>query len=59
VELLGDFGHVESRFSPFGYFVIVSPFGDSARLDARQLHGLCITTIGLKIVLDTPDATPR
>jgi hypothetical protein len=59
VEQLGDLGHVESRFSPFGYCVIVSLFGDSARLDARQVHGLCIATIGLKIILDTPDATPR
>jgi hypothetical protein len=31
-ELLGDLGHVESRFGPFV---------DSANLDARLVHGLC------------------
>jgi hypothetical protein len=30
-ELLGDVGHVEARFGPFG---------DSANLDARYVHGL-------------------
>jgi hypothetical protein len=31
MELLGDLGHVESHFSPFG---------DNANLDTRQVHGL-------------------
>jgi hypothetical protein len=31
VELLGDVGHVESRFGPFG---------DSVHVGARLLHGL-------------------
>jgi hypothetical protein len=31
MELLGDMGHVESRFGPFG---------GSANLDARQVHSL-------------------
>jgi hypothetical protein len=31
MKLLADFGHVESHFSPFG---------DSANLDARLVHGL-------------------
>jgi hypothetical protein len=31
MELLGDVGHVESRFGPFG---------DSVSVRARQLHGL-------------------
>jgi hypothetical protein len=31
MELLGDVGHVEARFGPFG---------DSANLDARYVHGL-------------------
>jgi hypothetical protein len=35
VELPGDEGLVESRFSPFGDCVNVGPFGDSANLDAR------------------------
>jgi hypothetical protein len=34
-ELLGDVSYVESRFSPFGYYVNVSLFRDSANLDAR------------------------
>jgi hypothetical protein len=34
MELLGDLGHVESRFGPFA---------DSANLDARLMHGLCQT----------------
>jgi hypothetical protein len=34
MELLGDLGHVESRFGPFA---------DSANLDARLVHGLCQT----------------
>jgi hypothetical protein len=32
MELLGDVGQVEPRFSPFG---------DSINLEARQVHGLC------------------
>jgi hypothetical protein len=35
VELLGDVGHVESRFGLFGDCVNVGPFGDSANLDTR------------------------
>jgi hypothetical protein len=31
MELLGDMGHVEARFGPFG---------DSANLEARYVHGL-------------------
>jgi hypothetical protein len=34
MELLGDVGHVGSRFSPFC---------DNANLDARLVHGLCRT----------------
>jgi hypothetical protein len=34
-------------------------FGDSANLDARWVHGLRERSIGSKIVLDTPDRTPR
>jgi hypothetical protein len=34
-ELLGDVSYVESRFGPFGYYVNVSLFRDSANLDAR------------------------
>jgi hypothetical protein len=35
MELLGDVCHVESSFGPVGDCVNVSPFGDSANLDAR------------------------
>jgi hypothetical protein len=49
-ELLGDLGHVESRL---GLFV------DSANLDARLVHSCVKRTIGLEIILDTPDGTPR
>jgi hypothetical protein len=48
VELPGDFGLVESRFGPFGDCVNVGPFGDSANLDARYVHGLCLTYHKLK-----------
>ena len=71
--LLGDEAQVEPHFRPFGY---------SANLDARSVHGFRRTyhrlrleivliftqdrctvyakrTIGLELVLDTPDGTPR
>jgi hypothetical protein len=38
MELLGDVGHVESHFSPFGDSVTVGPFGYSGNLDARYVH---------------------
>jgi hypothetical protein len=34
MELLGDFGNVESHSGPYG---------DSAHLDGRYMHGLCQT----------------
>jgi hypothetical protein len=46
--LLGDVAEVETRFGPFG---------DSANLDARKVHGCAKCTIGSEIVLDTPDGT--
>ena len=48
--LLGDKAQVEASFGPFG---------DSANLDARSVHGLAERTIGSEIVLDAPDGTPR
>jgi hypothetical protein len=39
MELLGDVGHVEARFGPFG---------DSANLDTRYVHGLRRTCQRLK-----------
>jgi hypothetical protein len=50
MELLGDVCHVESRFALFGESVSVS---------ARQVHGLRQTIIGLEIILDAPNGTPR
>jgi hypothetical protein len=35
MKLLGDVGHVDSRFGPFGDSVSVGLFGDSANLNAR------------------------
>jgi hypothetical protein len=43
MEVLGDVGHVESRFGLFG---------DSVSVSARQVHGLSQRTIGSKIILD-------
>jgi hypothetical protein len=35
MELLGDVGHFESHFGPFGDSVTVGPFVYSGNLDAR------------------------
>ena len=43
--LLGDVGHVESCFGPFG---------DSVRVRARLVHGLCQTYIGLGVIWTHP-----
>ena len=48
MELLGDVGHVESRF-----FL----FGDSVSVSARLVHGCARCTIGSEIVLEAPDGT--
>jgi hypothetical protein len=50
MELLGDVGHVEARFGPFG---------DSANLDTSNVHGLQECTRGSKIILDARNGTPR
>jgi hypothetical protein len=47
MELLGDVGHLEPRFGPFGY---------SVRVGARLVRAKC--TIGSEIVLDAADGTP-
>jgi hypothetical protein len=50
MELLGDMGQVESRFGPFGDIVGVCQDG----------FMVCTKhTIGLEIILDAPDGTPR
>jgi hypothetical protein len=48
MELLGDVGHVESRFSPFGEVLILML--DWCMVCAEH-------TIGLEIVLDAPEGT--
>jgi hypothetical protein len=47
---LGDEAQVEARFGPFG---------DSANLKARYVHGLHEHTSGSEIILGTPDGTSR
>jgi hypothetical protein len=51
IEHLGDVAQVIARFGLFG---------DSANLNARLVHGFCAEhTTGSKIILVTPDRTPR
>ena len=50
VELLGDVGHVESCFGPFG---------DRGSVGARYVHGLNQMYHRFKIILQAPDGTPR
>ena len=50
MELLGDVGQVESRFSPFG---------DGVSVSARLVHGFWQTYHGLEIILDVLDGSPR
>ena len=48
--LLGDVAQLEACFGPFG---------DSANLDARSVHGLHQMYHRLEIIFDAPDGTPR
>ena len=50
MELLGDVDLVESRFRPFGDSVV--SMQDRSMVCAKH-------TIGLEIILDAPDGTPR
>jgi hypothetical protein len=50
MELIGDVGHVESRFSPSR---------DSVNVGERLVHGLRQTYQRSTIILDAPDGTPR
>jgi hypothetical protein len=47
MELLGDVGHLEPNFGPFGY---------SVRVGARLVRAK--RTIGSEIILDAADGTP-
>jgi hypothetical protein len=48
-KLLGDVGHVESRFGPFGVLVSVQ---DRCMVCVKR-------TISSKIIFNAPDGTPR
>jgi hypothetical protein len=50
MELLGDMGHLESHL-----FI----FGDSVRAVQDWCTVCSDCTIGLEIILDVPDGTPR
>ena len=50
MELLGDVGHVVSRFRPFGETVLVS------MQDRYMVCAEC--TIGSEIILDAPEGSP-
>ena len=50
MELLGDVGHVESPFRPFG---------DSVSVGARLVTVCTERTIGSGVVLDAPNVTSR
>jgi hypothetical protein len=50
MELLGDMGHVESRFNPFR---------ESVSVGARKCTVCTDRTTGSEIVLDEPDGTNR
>jgi hypothetical protein len=50
MELLGDVGQVESRFSLLG---------DGVNLGVRLVHGLCQMYHGQEIFLATLDGPPR
>jgi hypothetical protein len=50
VDLLCDFGHVESRFNPLVTVVVL----------VQDMCTVCANcTIGIEIILDAPDSTPR
>jgi hypothetical protein len=50
MDLLCDFGQVESRFNPFG---------DSGVLVQVTCIVCAKRSIGIEIILDAPDGTPR
>ena len=50
MELLGDVGHVESRFGPLEIVLVLVQYRCTVCAER---------TIGSDIVLDAPDGTPR
>ena len=71
MELLGDVGHVECRFFPFRDSVCVgevtlvmwnltSFYSETELVSVQDGCMVCARcTIGLQIILDAPDGTPR
>ena len=71
MELLGDVGHVECRFSPFGDSVCVGEVtlvmwnltsfrSETVLVSVQDGCMVCARcTIGLQIILDATDGTPR
>jgi hypothetical protein len=73
MELLGDVGHVESPFGPFGYnvsvdedrctWVMCNLISVHLEIMLVSVQGWCTVcakcTIDLEIVLDAHDGTPR
>jgi hypothetical protein len=72
MKLLGDVGHVESRFGPFGDCVSVGYYVTRHKCKLVLVHleivliliqDRCTVraerTIGSEIIGDTPDGTPR
>ena len=71
MELLGDVGHVECRFFPFGDSVCVGEVmlvmwnltsfcSETVLVSVQHWCTVCAKrTISLEIVLDAPDGTPR
>ena len=59
MELLVDVGHVESRFGLFRDIVSFGAFGDSLIMTQDRCTVCTERTIGLEIILDAPNCTPR
>ena len=61
MELVGDVGHLESRFFMFGdKWKLVSVLLDIVLILTQDRSTVCVKrTIGSEIVLDAPDRTPR
>jgi hypothetical protein len=52
MELLGDVGHVESRFSPLEIVLVLVSVQDRSIIYAKR-------TIASEIILHAPNGTPR
>jgi hypothetical protein len=59
MKLLGDVGHVESHFGPFGYIVTISLFGGSGNVMQDRCTFCAECTMGSEIIMDAPNGTLR